>query len=68
MHESKPNSSTATWHFSSEPAMPTTRSAPMMRAIWPATLPVPPAAALTTTVSPSCGAPISMPSIAVTPG
>ena len=47
--------------------MPTTRPAPMMRAIWPAMLPVAPAAALTTTVSPSLGAPISMPSTAVTP-
>ena len=37
--------------------MPTTR-APAILAIWPATEPVAPAAADTTTVSPACGLPM----------
>lgn len=40
--------------------MPTTRAAPLMRATWPATDPVAPAAADTTTVSPARTSPTSI--------
>src|ERR1700737_2338165 len=56
MHASNPNSSTTTRHFSGPPAMPTTL-APAILAICPASDPVAPAAAETTTVSPGCGPP-----------
>jgi len=67
MHASKPKSSTTARHFSGPPAMPTTR-APAIRAICPATEPVAPAAADTTTVSPGCGRPTPViPKYAVAP-
>ncbi len=54
-------------HFSGPPAMPTTR-APAIFAICAATEPTAPAAADTTTVSPSWGRPMScMPTYAVRP-
>ena len=56
---SKPNSSVSQAHFSGEPAMPTTVPAPSMRASWPTTDPVAPAAPDTTTVSPGLGWPMS---------
>ena len=59
MQASKPKSSTTALHFSGPPAMPTTR-APAILAICPATDPVAPAAAETTTVSPSFGRPMSV--------
>src|SRR3954447_26138155 len=69
MAASKPSSSTSQRHFSSPPAMPTTRPAPLIRATWPATLPTAPAAPLMTTVSPSSSAPTSStPKYAVRPG
>uniref|UniRef100_A0A182W5T7 hydroxyisourate hydrolase n=1 Tax=Anopheles minimus TaxID=112268 RepID=A0A182W5T7_9DIPT len=55
-------------HFSSDPAMPTTRQ-PLIFAICPTTLPTAPAAPLTTTVSPSFGRQSSRkPKYAVLPG
>lgn len=59
MHASNPKSSTTARHFCGPPAMPTTR-APAILAICPATDPVAPAAADTTTVSPGCGRPMSV--------
>ena len=60
--------STSQSHFSLPPAMPTTRH-PLIRAIWPATEPVAPAAPDTTTVSPAFGLPTSSsPKYAVMPG
>ena len=55
---SKPSSSMTYRHFSSLPAMPTTRQ-PLILAIWPTTEPTAPEAAETTTVSPGCGRPMS---------
>ena len=48
--------------------MPITCAAPLMRAIWPAIEPVAPAAAVTSTASPSTGRPMSIiPKYAVSP-
>src|SRR6516165_7721967 len=67
MHASNPKSSTTARHFSGPPAIPTTR-APAILAIWPATDPVAPAAADTTTVSPGWGRPMpAIPKYAVAP-
>ncbi len=54
-------------HFSGPPAIPTARQ-PLIRAIWPATLPTAPAAPDTTTVCPGSGRPTSSsPKYAVNP-
>ncbi|MCY1413392.1 hypothetical protein D9M71_288220 [compost metagenome] len=58
MAASKPSSSTIQRHFSSLPAMPTTRQ-PFSLAICPAMEPQAPAAALISAVSPGRGWPIS---------
>ena len=68
MQSSKPATSRTHACFSSVLAVPTTRAAPIARAIWPASEPVAPAAAVTSTVSPAAGRPISrIPTHAVTP-
>ena len=59
MQASNPKSSTTALHLCGPPAMPTTR-APAILAICPATDPVAPAAAETTTVSPGWGLPMSV--------